>query len=84
MTKPMMLYFENAFGARREIGNPTNETEVFAIISQFLKEHNYKSYYIRYWINPNNSKEKIYDVGSHAEFFVCYNEEGWNEEISPC
>lgn len=76
MTKNI-LYFENSLGIRREIGNPKDEKEAFQIIHQFLNEHNYKSYYTRSWIDESNPKEKIYDVGSHSEFFIFYNSKGW-------
>ena len=46
---------------------------------EFLEEHNFTSYYTRFWINPKNPLEKIYDVGSHTEFFICYNPGGWDE-----
>lgn len=73
----LTLYFENSQGKRREIGKPKTEKEVFKIIHQFLDEHNFKSYYTRTWLNPDNELEKIYDVGSHSEFFICYNSKGW-------
>jgi len=75
----MTLYFENTFGFRRVIAEPLDEREAYAAINAFLKEHNYKSYYTRSWINESNLNEKIYDVGSHSEFFICYNSNGWSE-----
>lgn len=75
----MVLYFKNSLGQRREIGQGKSEQEIFQIINKFLEEHNFTSYYTRFWINPKNSLEKIYDVGSHTEFFICYNPGGWNE-----
>lgn len=63
----MVLYFEDSNGDRREIGHPKSEKEVSQFISDFLKKHNYKSYYTRIW---KNEKETYYDVGSHSEFFV--------------
>ena len=76
----LTLYFENSQGKRREIGKPKTEKEAFKIIHQFLDDHNYKSYYTRTWLNQENLKEKIYDVGSHSEFFICYNPKGWRED----
>ena len=73
----MILYFENSHGKRREIGRPQIEEEVYKIIKDFLDDHNYKSYYTRSWINEGDNKEKIYDVGSHTEFFILYNSKGW-------
>ena len=75
----MILYFENSLGQRREIGQGKSEQEIFQIINKFLEEHNFTSYYTRLWINPKNPLEKIYDVGSHTEFFICYNPGGWDE-----
>ena len=76
----LTLYFENSQGKRRKIGKPKTEKEAFKIIHQFLDDHNYKSYYTRTWLNPDNEIEKIYDVGSHSEFFICYNPKGWKED----
>lgn len=74
----MILYFENHYkGTRREIGRPETVDDIYPIIKEFLDNHNFTSYYTRTWISSINPKEKIYDVGSHTEFFVCYNEEGW-------
>ena len=75
----MILYFENSLGQRREIGHGKSEQEIFQIINKFLEEHNFTSYYTRFWINSKNPLEKIYDVGSHTEFFICYNPNGWIE-----
>lgn len=61
------LYFENQFGERREIGRASTREEVYKIIDAFLKDHNYKSYYVRTW-NENDGTH--YDVGSHSEFFI--------------
>ena len=77
----LILYFKNSAGVRREIGRGAAEKDIFKIIHQFLEEHNFKSYYTRTWINPDNHNEKYYDVGSHTEFFICDNPEGWNENI---
>ena len=73
----LVLYFENSYGKRRVIGCATDENGISKLIKDFLDDHNYKSYYTRTWINENDNKEKIYDVGSHSEFFICYNPKGW-------
>lgn len=65
----MKLYFENSYGKERLIAEVQNEEEAFKEIHKFLDDHNYKSYYTRTWMRNNN--EKVYDVGSHSEFFVC-------------
>lgn len=74
----LVLYFENSYGKRRVIGRATDENGISKLIKDFLDDHNYKSYYTRAWVNENNPKEIIYDVGSHSEFFIAYNPEGWN------
>lgn len=74
----LVLYFENSYSKRRVIGHATDENGISKLIKEFLDDHNYKSYYTRTWINENDNKEKIYDVGSHSEFFIAYNPDGWN------
>ena len=75
----LVLYFQNTNGVRRQIGTGMTEKDINIIIKQFLDEHHFKSYYTRTWINPDNHNEKYYDVGSHTEFFICYNPKGWSE-----
>ena len=70
----MILYFEDSWGKRREIGQPQTEQEAHKIIKEFLDDHNFKSYYTRSWVNENNFNEIIYDVGSHSEFFILLKE----------
>ena len=65
----MKLYFQNSLGKERVIAEVENENEAFKEIHKFLDEHNYKSYYTRTWMR--NKYEKVYDVGSHSEFFIC-------------
>lgn len=64
----MILYFENCFNERREIGRPQSTQDIHALIYDFLDDHNYRSYYTRMWVNDEG--ETYYDVGSHSEFFV--------------
>jgi hypothetical protein len=64
----MKLYFEDSWGKERLIAEVENEDEAFKEIHKFLDEHHYKSYYTRTWMK--NEYEKMYDVGSHSEFFV--------------
>jgi hypothetical protein len=73
----LVLYFENRFEERRIIGKTTDENGIAKLIKDFLDDHNYKSYYTRTWVSETNPNEKIYDVGSHSEFFICYNPKGW-------
>lgn len=64
----MKLYFENSYGKERLIAEVANEEEAFKEIHKFLDEHNFKSYYTRTWMR--NKYDKVYDVGSHSEFFI--------------
>lgn len=59
------VFFEN--GTKRKIGEVKTEKEAFVVINDFLKEHNYKSYYKV--ITQLNEKEKRIDVGSWTQFF---------------
>lgn len=61
------IFFENSQGIEREIGKSETEELGFNIISAFLKEHNYKSYY--YNCHYMEDKGLWVDVGSHTEFF---------------
>lgn len=79
MTNDLIVYFQSSRGERREIGKVFSEKEVFKVIHKFLDDHYFKSYYTRTWINPEDNAEKYYDVGSHTEFFICYNPKGWGE-----
>lgn len=63
----MKLYFKNSRGDKRLIAEPNTEEEAFKEIHKFLDEHNFKSYYTRIWETPDGVK--VYDVGSHTEFF---------------
>ena len=71
--KGMKLIFQNSYGEERVIAEVQNEQEVIKEINKFLDEHNFKSYYIRTWMR--NKYEKVYDVGSHLEFFICNTKE---------
>lgn len=70
----MKLTFENSFGEEREIAVVSSEKEAFAKIQEFLDAHNFKSYYTR--ITFLGAAKRMYDVGSHTEFFYLYAEEG--------
>ena len=75
----LTLFFKDSTGTRRKIGEADTEKEIFVLIKDFLDDHKFKSYYTRSWLNPSNKLEKVYDVGSHTEFFICYNPNGWSE-----
>lgn len=67
-----MLYYENADGQRTVVGNASTIEEAMKQISKYLKERNFKSYYIRYWMKRDG--ETVFDFGSHVEFFILKNE----------
>ena len=58
--------FSNGQGVARIIGRAKTVEDATSIINDFLKAHNYVSYYQRWW----QADGKTYiDVGSHSEFF---------------
>ena len=63
----MKLYFENSRGNRRIIGKPQTEDDAWKIIKEFCENRHFKIYYIRTW--RDNDGLKVYDIGSHTEFF---------------
>lgn len=71
------VWFQNSQGQEREIAQVTNWSEVHKAISDFLADHNYKSYYIRSW--KENDRITI-DVGSWSEFFYTDLTYGENNE----
>ena len=65
----MKLYFENSYGLRKFLCSVSTLNQANIIMSDFLKGHNYKSYYTRMWYEEEK-QELWFDVGSHSEFFV--------------
>ena len=63
----MKLYFENSLGKRRIIAEPKTEQEASREIHKFCNDRNFKIYYTRIWKNEEGLK--VFDVGSHTEFF---------------
>ena len=63
----MKLYFENSYGERRIIAEPETEETAMETIHAFCDERNFRIHYVRSWID--NEGFKVYDVGSHTEFF---------------
>ena len=61
------LYFQRSNGKYLLIKENVLEKEVLEEISNFLKRHNYTSYYTRFW---HKGEQTIYDVGSWSEYFV--------------
>lgn len=64
----MKLYFRNCYGTERLIAECQTVQEVHKEIKKFLDEHNYKSYYSRFWKEDNG--DIVVDVGSYTEFFI--------------
>ena len=62
----MKLYFKNSRGKERLIAECETLDEIHEAVSDFLDEHNFKSYYTRSWGNEDGF---TLDVGSHSEFF---------------
>lgn len=61
------LYFIDSRGNHRLLAEGVVESDVSKLIKQFLDDHNFKSYYTRtWWVDEG----KMYDVGSHTEFFL--------------
>lgn len=67
------FYFERSNGERILLAGNVNREAAFTVMSQFLDDHNYKSYYTRTWEENN---ELWMDVGSHTEFFILIYKEG--------
>ena len=61
----MTVFFTNN-KIKKEIGTGESIQECHNIISQFLKERNYKSYY---WRIAKYTDHEWIDVGSYTEFF---------------
>lgn len=69
----MKLIFQNSKGVERVIAHPNNEEEAMKEIYKFCGDRNFKIYYVRSWMENNR---KVYDVGSHTEFFYLEAMEG--------
>ena len=67
MIKTKDLYFRRSTGEFILLVDSIEEDDVQLIINEFLKQHNFTSYYTRTW---TVGEQKWYDVGSHTEFFV--------------
>lgn len=63
----LTVLFEDSAKKRRTVGTADTTQEAMQLISKFLAQHNYKSYYMRVW-QPKEKTTKV-DVGSHTEFF---------------
>ena len=64
------VYFENRFDERIFIGEAKNEEEIYQLIKSDISvraQPSFQWYYTRSWTRDG---EKIYDVGSHTEFYI--------------
>ena len=73
----MNVYFRDSKHNKRIIGTANSKEDVYEIITEFLKEHNYKSYYTRVWYDDEYT---WFDVGSWTEYFLV--DEDIMEELS--
>lgn len=64
------VYFENRFDERIFIGEAKSEEEIYQLIKSDISvraQPSFQWYYTRSWTRDG---EKIYDVGSHTEFYI--------------
>ena len=69
----MKLYFENSWGERRLVGEPSTRREAMKMVHQFCEERDFTIHYVRNWIEEDYL---AYDIGSHSEFFYLSNDDG--------
>lgn len=65
------VYFENRFDERFFLGEAKSEEAIYQIIKKDISvraQPSFKWYYTRSWTRDDG--EKIYDVGSHSEFYI--------------
>lgn len=62
----MKLYFKDCHNKKRLIAEPATEDAAMDEIRKFCSDRHFKIYYVRTWMADG---VKIYDVGSHTEFF---------------
>lgn len=61
------FYFKRSNGERVLLGESITEQQAMVLMNDFLKKHNYKSYYTRTYMVNNKVH---YDVGSWTEEFI--------------
>lgn len=71
------IFFENSCGKERVIAEVQTMDQAFDAIREFLDEHEYKSYYTRFWLEETEYEDApcvvlTFDVGSWSEFFHIY------------
>ena len=65
----MKVFFKNSKGEEILLKEVDSIKEVNKVVDNFLKEHNYKSYYCRV-MGLENKDGVMFDVGSYTEFFI--------------
>ena len=70
----MKLVFVRSNGDEVKLADVKSIAGAGDVINDFLKQHNYKSYYTRRWYDEEEGCV-WFDVGSHTEFFKLYDEE---------
>lgn len=66
----MEVYFQNLKSEERKIGSAPTFKEAWHVISEFLLDHGFTTYYQRVWKEDYSSSRYIIDVGAHFEFFI--------------
>ena len=68
----MRLVFKNAWGQEKLVKADVTEDELFKCIKDYVHNlnPNFEIYYMRSW----GENPVTYDVGSHTEFFLLYND----------
>ena len=71
------VFFQDSYDKEHVIEEVQNMEEAFAAIREFLVEHEYKSYYTRFWLEETEYENEpcvvlTFDVGSWSEFFHIY------------
>lgn len=66
----MNVYFKNSRGKEILLGAVVDDKQAYQMIKNFCSERGFRINYMRYWVDPNNEKRTIADVGSHTENFI--------------
>lgn len=71
------IFFQDSYGKEHVIEEVQTMDEALDAIREFLDEHEYKSYYTRFWLEETEYENEpcvvlTFDVGSWSEFFHIY------------
>lgn len=64
----MKVYFVGGWDKERLLAEVNTTEEAMKVMNDFMKEHNFKSYYTRVYKKENSARTR-YDVGSWTQFF---------------